>query len=155
KADFLKVVAYNNCGGERYRRFIENVGSAGFRAVPKDELLRFNNHLRRYRDEAGGGPLPAAAPSPPSGAPGTPPGRPPGGRGSAGFCPGSTSASRPARGAARRAQTTPTPPWPPHWGREPTGWCSRASIPKCGWTTSRPPAARSRIASVNREDDCP
>ena len=53
KADFLKVVVYNNCGGERYRRFIGNVGSTVFRDVPKDELLRFNNHLLGYGDEAG------------------------------------------------------------------------------------------------------
>ncbi len=51
-ADFLKVVVYNNCGGERYRRFIENVGSTVFRDVPKGELLRFNNHLLGYGDES-------------------------------------------------------------------------------------------------------
>src|SRR5262245_1471239 len=44
-ADFLKVVVYNNCGGERYANFIRNVGSTVFRDVPKDELLRFNNRL--------------------------------------------------------------------------------------------------------------
>jgi hypothetical protein len=60
KADFLKVVAYNNCGGERYKRFIENVGSTVFRDVPKDELLRFNNHLLGYGDEAGLDALPEA-----------------------------------------------------------------------------------------------
>jgi hypothetical protein len=48
KADFLKVVVYNNCGGERYANFIRNVGSTVFRDVPKDELLRFNNHLLNY-----------------------------------------------------------------------------------------------------------
>lgn len=52
KADFLKVVAYNNCGGERYANFIRNVGSTVFRDVPPDELLRFNNHLLNYGDEA-------------------------------------------------------------------------------------------------------
>ncbi len=52
KADFLKVVVYNNCGGERYANFIRNVGSTVFRDVPKDELLRFNNHLLGYGDEA-------------------------------------------------------------------------------------------------------
>jgi hypothetical protein len=51
-ADFLKVVVYNNCGGERYANFIRNVGSTVFRDVPKDELLRFNNHLLNYGDEA-------------------------------------------------------------------------------------------------------
>src|SRR5262249_30577183 len=52
KADFLKVVVYNNCGGERYASFIRNVGSTVFRDVPKDELLRFNNHLLNYGNEA-------------------------------------------------------------------------------------------------------
>lgn len=52
KADFLKVVVYNNCGGERYGNFIRNVGSTVFRDVPKEELLRFNNHLLNYGDEA-------------------------------------------------------------------------------------------------------
>ena len=63
-ADFLKVVVYNNCGGERYRRFIENVGSTVFRDVPKDELLRFNNHLLGYGDEASLEALPGAGLSP-------------------------------------------------------------------------------------------
>ncbi|HEY2952324.1 MAG TPA: hypothetical protein VGK40_07070 [Verrucomicrobiae bacterium] len=53
RADFLKVVVYNNCGGERYANFIRNVGSTVFRDVPKDELLRFNNHLLNYDQEAG------------------------------------------------------------------------------------------------------
>jgi len=53
RADFLKVVAYNNCGGERYARFIRNVGSNVFRDVPHEELLRFNNHVLGYGDEAG------------------------------------------------------------------------------------------------------
>jgi hypothetical protein len=53
KADFLKVVVYNNCGGERYANFIRNVGSTVFRDVPRDELLRFNNHLLNYENEAG------------------------------------------------------------------------------------------------------
>lgn len=52
KADFLKVVVYNNCGGERYANFIRNVGSTVFRDVPKEELLRFNNHLLNYGQEA-------------------------------------------------------------------------------------------------------
>jgi len=52
KADFLKIVVYNNCGGERYAGFIRNVGSTVFRDVPKDELLQFNNHLLNYVNEA-------------------------------------------------------------------------------------------------------
>ena len=38
-ADFLKVVVYNNCGGERYANFTRNIGSTVFRDVPPDELL--------------------------------------------------------------------------------------------------------------------
>jgi hypothetical protein len=52
KADFLKIVVYNNCGGERYANYIRNVGSTVFRDVPRDELLRFNNHLLNYGNEA-------------------------------------------------------------------------------------------------------
>jgi hypothetical protein len=63
-ADFLKVVVYNNCGGERYAHFINNVGSTVFRDVPKDELLRFNNHLLNYDHEAGLNDLAATGLSP-------------------------------------------------------------------------------------------
>jgi hypothetical protein len=64
KADFLKVVVYNNCGGERYAHFINNIGSTVFRDVPKDELLRFNNHLLNYEHEAALDALAAAGLSP-------------------------------------------------------------------------------------------
>jgi hypothetical protein len=64
KTDFLKVVVYNNCGGERYRHFIENIGSTVFRDVPKDELLRFNNHLLNYANEKAFEDLPQAGLSP-------------------------------------------------------------------------------------------
>jgi len=64
KSDFLKIVVYNNCGGERYANFIRNVGSTVFRDVPGDELLRFNNHLLNYEHEAGRGELAAAGLSP-------------------------------------------------------------------------------------------
>ena len=64
KADFLKVVVYNNCGGERYANFIRNAASTVFRDVPRDELLRFNNHLLNYGDEAGLNELATAGLSP-------------------------------------------------------------------------------------------
>ena len=64
KADFLKVVVYNNCGGERYAHFIRNVGATVFRDVPQEELLRFNNHLLNYGNEAGLKELPQAGLSP-------------------------------------------------------------------------------------------
>src|SRR5262249_18386683 len=58
KADFLKVVVYNNCGGERYAAFIEKGFFTFFRDVPKEELLRFNNHLLNYANEASFSDLP-------------------------------------------------------------------------------------------------
>lgn len=64
KADFLKVVAYNICGGERYANFINNIGSTIFRDVPKEELMRFNNHLLNYGNEASLDQLPTAGLSP-------------------------------------------------------------------------------------------
>jgi hypothetical protein len=64
KSDFLKVVVYNNCGGERYRHFIDNIGSTVFRDVPKDELLQFNNHLLNYTSEKPLDKLPQAGLSP-------------------------------------------------------------------------------------------
>jgi hypothetical protein len=64
KADFLKIVVYNNCGGERYAHFIDNVCSTVFRDVPRDELLRFNNHLLNYSGEASLNDLPTAGLSP-------------------------------------------------------------------------------------------
>jgi len=51
KADFLKVVVYNNCGGERYAHFIDNIGSTVFHDIPKPELKRFNDHLLNYSSE--------------------------------------------------------------------------------------------------------
>jgi hypothetical protein len=64
KADFLKVVVYNNCGGERYAHFIDNVCSTVFRDVPRQELLQFNNHLLDYSGEAALGELAKAGLSP-------------------------------------------------------------------------------------------
>lgn len=64
KADFLKVVAYNNCGGERYANFIKNIQSTIFRDVPMEELMRFNNHLLNYGNEASMEQLPTAGLSP-------------------------------------------------------------------------------------------
>ncbi|MEJ7829117.1 MAG: hypothetical protein WKF91_12995 [Segetibacter sp.] len=51
-ADFLKVVVYNNCGGERYRNFILNISSTVFKDVPPAELMRINNRVLNYANEA-------------------------------------------------------------------------------------------------------
>ena len=52
KSDFLKIVVYNNCGGERYANYIRNIGKTVFHDVPLDQLLQFNNHLVNYENEA-------------------------------------------------------------------------------------------------------
>lgn len=52
RADFLKIVVYNNCGGERYANFIRNVGSTVFRDVPLELILQVNNRLLNYENEA-------------------------------------------------------------------------------------------------------
>src|SRR6202012_3143095 len=65
RVDFLKIVMYNNAGGERYARFIHNIASTIFRDVPPEELMRFNNHLLGYSDkEASLDKLPEAGLSP-------------------------------------------------------------------------------------------
>ena len=48
KADFLKPATYNNCAGERYSDFIENIGATIFRDLPRDELYPFLNHILHY-----------------------------------------------------------------------------------------------------------
>jgi len=60
----MLLLVYNNCGGERYASFIRNIGSTVFRDVPKEELLRFNNHLLNYGAEARLDELAAAGLSP-------------------------------------------------------------------------------------------
>jgi hypothetical protein len=51
-ADFLKIVVYNNCGGERYVSFINNICQTVFKDVPPGELMKMNNHLLNYSNEA-------------------------------------------------------------------------------------------------------
>ena len=63
-ADFLKVVVYNNCGGERYRSFVLNICSTVFKDVPPAELMLLNNHLLNYTNEAPIDALPMAGLSP-------------------------------------------------------------------------------------------
>ncbi|HMF73689.1 MAG TPA: hypothetical protein VK616_19545 [Flavitalea sp.] len=52
KADFLKPVAYNNCGGERYANFLRNLNATIYKDVPIDELMSMNNHILNYPSEA-------------------------------------------------------------------------------------------------------
>jgi len=63
-ADFLKPALYNVSGGGRYALYINNIGNTIFRDVPKDELLKFNNHLLNYTEPMTMDTLPKAGLSP-------------------------------------------------------------------------------------------
>ena len=52
-SDFLKVVMYHNCAGERMADYIESVGTTYFADVPKQELLEFHYRVMDYGDEKG------------------------------------------------------------------------------------------------------
>ena len=45
-------MAYNNAGGPRYARYINNLTSTLFRDVPAEELMRFNNYLLNYEEKS-------------------------------------------------------------------------------------------------------
>ena len=51
-SDFLKVVMYQNCAGERMADYINSVGSTYFSDVPKQELLAFHYRVLDYGSEA-------------------------------------------------------------------------------------------------------
>lgn len=50
-SDFLKVVMYQNCAGERMVDYIESVGTSCFADVPKQELLDFHYRVLDYGNE--------------------------------------------------------------------------------------------------------
>ena len=51
-SDFLKIVIYHNCGGERMANYIGNVGSSIFGDVPKQELLDFHYRILDYKEKS-------------------------------------------------------------------------------------------------------
>ncbi len=50
-SDFLKMVMYHNCGGERMAGYIRNVGSTIYGDVPQQELLDFHYRVLGYGQE--------------------------------------------------------------------------------------------------------
>jgi hypothetical protein len=50
-SDFLKMVMYHNCGGERLAGYIRNVGSTIYGDVPGQELLDFHYRVLDYKEE--------------------------------------------------------------------------------------------------------
>lgn len=51
-SDFLKIVIYQNCAGERMVDYIDSVGTTYFGDVPKQELLDFHYRVLDYGPEA-------------------------------------------------------------------------------------------------------
>jgi hypothetical protein len=50
-SDFLKMVMYHNCGGERMANYIRSVDGTVFHDVPAQELLDFHYRVMDYRQE--------------------------------------------------------------------------------------------------------
>ena len=50
-SDFLKMVMYHNCGGERMASYIRSVGGNMFADVPPQELLDFHYRVLDYKQE--------------------------------------------------------------------------------------------------------
>ena len=51
-SDFLKIVMYHNCGGERMAAYINNVNASVFADVPKQELLDFHYRVLDYKEKS-------------------------------------------------------------------------------------------------------
>src|SRR5215475_7552141 len=51
-SDFLKIVMYQNCAGERMADYINSVGTSYLSDVPKQELLEFHYRVLDYGKEA-------------------------------------------------------------------------------------------------------
>ncbi len=50
-SDFLKIVIYHNCGGERLANYVKSVGQTMFGDVPAQELLDFHYRVMDYGAE--------------------------------------------------------------------------------------------------------
>jgi hypothetical protein len=50
-SDFLKIVIYHNCGGERMANYIDHVHDSIYGDVPKQELLDFHYRVLDYREK--------------------------------------------------------------------------------------------------------
>ena len=50
-SDFLKMVIYHNCGGERLASYVDSVGKTIYGDVPRQELLDFHYRVMDYKSE--------------------------------------------------------------------------------------------------------
>jgi hypothetical protein len=51
-SDFLKIVIYNNCGGERLANYIRNVGGTLYADIPGQELLDLHYRVLNYEEKS-------------------------------------------------------------------------------------------------------
>jgi hypothetical protein len=49
-SDFLKIVMYNNCGGERMALYVDNIGSTLYKDLSKQSLLEFNYGVMNFKE---------------------------------------------------------------------------------------------------------
>jgi hypothetical protein len=49
-SDFIKVVMYNNCGGERMALYVNNIGSTLYGDLSKQELTEFTYEVMGYKE---------------------------------------------------------------------------------------------------------
>lgn len=49
-SDFIKVVMYNNCGGERMALYLDNIGSTLYADLSKQQLTEFTYEVMGYRE---------------------------------------------------------------------------------------------------------
>jgi hypothetical protein len=59
-SDFLKIVIYHNCGGERLASYIDSVSKTIYGDVPKQELLDFHYRVMDYKHEKALSEIPAS-----------------------------------------------------------------------------------------------
>jgi hypothetical protein len=59
-SDFLKIVIYHNCGGERLAGYVNSVGRTIYGDVPGQELLDFHYRVLDYKDQKKLSEIPAA-----------------------------------------------------------------------------------------------
>jgi hypothetical protein len=50
-SDFLKIVIYNNCGGERMAAYVENMSHTMYADLPPQEILNFHYRVLDYREK--------------------------------------------------------------------------------------------------------
>ncbi len=51
-SDFLKMVMYHNCGGERMAGYVSSIGKTMYGDVPEQELLEFHYRVMNYRERS-------------------------------------------------------------------------------------------------------